>query len=151
MTYYEIVNRIKEVVDEHLILADFGYGALSDIKTVDDEPRVNYPYAFLNPSQSTRNGQAIIYRFNLIVMDVVQEDPDQKFDGYLRVQSNCQQYIDDILAHLRFHYTDQIDLTLNVSLTPFKERFQDTLAGMTATLEIEIPSRLDDCITPYRP
>ena len=43
-----------------------------------------------------------------------------------------------------------MDLTLNVSLTPFKERFQDTVAGMTATLEIEIPNRLNECIAPFR-
>ena len=150
MTYKEIVNRIQEVVQDHEILADFGYGALTDIKTVDDETRVNYPYAFLNPTQSTRTGQAITYRFNLIVMEVVQDDPTQKFSGYLKAQSNCQQYIDDILSRLRFYYTDQVDLTLNVSLTPFKERFQDTVAGMTATLEIVIPERLNECIAPFR-
>jgi hypothetical protein len=51
---------------------------------------------------------------------------------------------------LRFYYQDQVDLTLNVALTPFKERFQDTLAGMTATLEFEVPNAINDCITPYR-
>jgi hypothetical protein len=150
MTYYDIVNRVQQVVDDHQILQDFGYGALSDIKTVDEGTTVNYPYAFLNPTQSTRNQQSITYRFNLIVMDVVQEDPDQRWSGYLNVQSNCQQYVDDILARLRFYYQDQVDLTLNVALTPFKERFQDTLAGMTATLEFEVPNAINDCITPYR-
>ena len=150
MTYYDIVNRVQEVVNDHEILQDFGYGALSDIKTVDEGTRVNYPYAFLNPTQSTRNQQAITYRFNLIVMDIVQEDPDQRWSGYLRVQSDCQQYVDDILARLRFYYEDRVDLTLNVALTPFKERFQDTVAGMTATLEFEVPVAINDCITPYR-
>ena len=151
MTYKELVDSIKATVDGHLILRDFGYGALTDIKTVDEGTRVNYPYAFLNPTQSTRTGQTITYRFNLIVMDVVQEDPTNGYANYLKVQSNCQQYVDDILANLRFSkpYKD-FDLTLNVNLTPFKERFQDTLAGMTATLEIEIPFALNNCITPTR-
>ena len=149
MTYYDIVNRVQEVVNDHEILQDFGYGALSDIKTVDEGTRVNYPYAFLNPTQSTRTGQTVTYRFNLIVMDVAQEDPTDGFANYLKVQSACQQYIDDILANLRFGkpYKD-FDLTLNVNLTPFKERFQDTVAGMTATLEIEVPLALNDCIAP---
>lgn len=84
-------------------------------------------------------------------MDVVQEDPTNGFANYLKVQSACQQYIDDILASLRFSkpYKD-FDLTLNVNLTPFKERFQDTVAGMTATLEIEIPFALNNCIAPTR-
>ena len=149
MTYKELVDSIKATVDSHLILRDFGYGALTDIKTVDEGTRVDYPYAFLNPTQSTRTGQTITYRFNLIVMDVVQEDPTNGFANYLKVQSACQQYVDDILASLRFSepYKDY-DLTLNVNLTPFKERFQDTVAGMTATLEIEIPYALNLCIAP---
>jgi len=149
MTYKELVDSIKATVDNHLILRDFGYGALTDIKTVDEGTRVDYPYAFLNPTQSTRTGQTVTYRFNLIVMDVVQEDPTSGFANYLKVQSNCQQYIDDILANLRFSKPyEQFDLTLNVNLTPFKERFQDTVAGMTATLEMELPLALNDCITP---
>ena len=149
MTYKELVDNIKATVDGHLILRDFGYGALTDIKTVDEGTRVDYPYAFLNPTQSTRTGQTVTYRFNLIVMDVAQEDPTDGFANYLKVQSACQQYIDDILANLRFGkpYKD-FDLTLNVNLTPFKERFQDTVAGMTATLEIEVPLALNDCIAP---
>ena len=150
MTYKELVDSIGAVVAQHYILQDFGYGALTDIKTVDEGTRVNYPYAFLNPTQSTRTGQTITYRFNLIVMDVAQEDPTNGFANYLKVQSDCQQYIDDILANLRFSTPlKDFDLTLNVNLTPFKERFQDTLAGMTATLEIEIPLPINNCITPY--
>lgn len=149
MTYKELVDNIKSTVDRHYILQDFGYGALTDIKTVDEGTRVNYPYAFLNPTQSTRTGQTVTYRFNLIVMDVAQEDPTDGFANYLKVQSACQQYIDDILANLRFAKPyEAFDLSLNVNLTPFKERFQDTVAGMTATLEIELPLALNDCITP---
>ena len=149
MTYKELVDSIKATVDRHYILQDFGYGALTDIKTVDEGTRVNYPYAFLNPTQSTRTGQTVTYRFNLIVMDVAQEDPTNGFANYLSVQSACQQYIDDILANLRFSTPyEKFDLSLNVNLTPFKERFQDTLAGMTASLEIELPLALNDCITP---
>ena len=150
MTYKELVDSIGAIVAQHKILQDFGYGALTDIKTVDEGTRVNYPYAFLNPTQSTRTGQTITYRFNLVVMDVAQEDPTNGFANYLSVQSACQQYIDDILANLRFSTPlKDFDLTLNVNLTPFKERFQDTLAGMTATLEIEIPLPINNCITPY--
>lgn len=149
MTYKEIVDKIALICNQHYMIQDFGYGALTDIKTVGDDgaARVNYPYVFLNPTQSARTGQSIIYRFNLIAMDVYRDS-----DGYskwLEVQSSCQQYIDDILAQLRFGQPlEKFDLTLNVNLTPFKERFQDTLAGMTATLEIEVPNALNDCLTP---
>lgn len=140
MTYKEIVDRIKAVVEGHKMVVDFGYGNLSDIKAnTDGNESADYPYAFLNPTNHSRSGQAVTYRFNLILMDMVLDE------DYLKIQSEAQQYIDDILAHLRFGYNDQVDLTLNVTLTPFKERFQDVVAGMTATLEIVIPARLNDC------
>ena len=155
MTYKEIVDSVAQAVADHKILRDFGYGAITDIKTVNTDQEsttVDYPYVFLNPTQGSRNGQAITYRWNLIAMDVVQEDPDNTYLNYLKVQSDCQQYVDDILAYLRFSTPlKDFDLTLNVQLTPFKERFQDSVAGMTATLEVEIPQKLDNCLTPFYP
>lgn len=150
MTYKDIVDRVKQIVFDHKILVDFGYGNVSDIKTRSvndtnqgDSEEADYPYVFLNPTNHTRTQQSITYRFNMIVMEMAKNDSE-----VLQIQSDCQQYVDDILAQLRFGYTDQVDIILNVSLTTFKERFQDTLAGMTATIEIEIPSPLNQCIAP---
>ena len=51
MTYKEIVDRIKEVVDGHKMVVDFGYGNLSDIKAnTEGNESADYPYAFLNPT-----------------------------------------------------------------------------------------------------
>ena len=151
MTYADIVNKVKDIVYRHKMLVDFGYGNLSDIRTRSqnengkgEQHEADYPYVFLNPTNHQRSGQEITYRFNMIVMDMALED-----DG-LYAQSQCQEYIDDILAELRFgRPLNPFDLTLNVSLTPFKERFQDTVAGMTATLEIVVPLPLDQCIAPF--
>ena len=149
MTYKEIVDRFREVVRDHNQLQDFGYGNLSDIKTRSEggtTTNTDYPYLFLNQGTHSRSQQAISYNFNMIVMDIVKDD------DFLKIQSECQQYIDDVLARLRFHYTDQVDLNLsNITLTPFKERFQDTVAGMTASITIEIPQRLNECIAPFEP
>lgn len=143
MTYKEIVDRVRNIAERHKMIVDFGYGALSDIKTNGDDAEADYPYVFLNPTNHTRTGQSITYRFNMIVMAMAYEH------DFLTIQSEAQQYIDDILSELRFGYSDQVDLTLNVSLTPFKERFQDTVAGMTASLEIIVPQKLDQCIAPF--
>ena len=161
MTYFEIVNRIKDIVFRHKILVDFGYGNLSDIKSVaqnfdvngisdtgrsDQSDDTDYPYVFVNPQNHTRTGQSISYRFNLIVMDQA-KNPFE----VLKVQSDCQQYIDDIISELRFDYKDAADVILNVQLSPFKERFQDTVAGMTASLEIQVADNINSCIAPVYP
>ena len=147
-TYAHIVNRFRDIVWSHKMLKDFGYGDLSDIKVKaqnqDGLDGTNYPYAFLNPATHNRNQSAIIYRFNLIVMDQSGHETDE----YLKAQSDCQQYIDDIVANFKYGFTDQLDIRVSYTLTPFKERFQDTVAGMTATVEVEVPSDLNDCINP---
>lgn len=145
MTYKQIVDNIKQIVQDHYQLADFGYGQISDIKNGADDTEADYPYAFLNPGAHTRGERSIIYRFNLIVMDMYLDDE------FLQAQSDCQQYIDDILAQLKYNNVELYDININSTLTPFKERFQDVVGGMTATIDIEVPQKLDLCIAPVRP
>jgi hypothetical protein len=42
-----------------------------------------------------------------------------------------------------------MDVQLSVNLTPFKERFADTVAGFTATLDVMIAQPINDCKTPF--
>ena len=156
MTYQEIVNRIQSIVDAHYQLADFGYGDLSDLKTRfentsgDSAVQADYPYLFLNPGVHTRNLNTMTYNFNMIVMDMARgEVADQPYNNILAIQSQCQQMIDDVLATLYYGFKDQPEIMrANMSYTPFNERFQDDVAGMTASLSIEVPTSLNYCIAP---
>ena len=155
MTYKESINRFRTVTSEHLMLKDFGYGELSDLKTQSqlgpEEQGVDYPYLFLLPGSSNRTGPVMNYSFNMIIMDMARGEEGDKYDNYISIQSQCQQYIDDVLARLYFYYTDQPDITLTgITYTPFKEKYQDELAGMTATITIAVPTPLDACFYPFQ-
>ena len=157
MTYKDIINRFRSITNNHLMLEDFGYGDLSDLKYVSqlgtDEERVQYPYLYLLPSSSTRNGVVMNYSFNMIVMDMArpEDGPNtDKYDNYITIQSQCQQYIDDVLAQLYYFYKDKPEVTLTgITYTPFKEKYQDVVAGMTATITIQVPTPLNECIAPF--
>ena len=158
MTYQEIVNRIQGIVDAHYQLADFGYGDLSDLKTKfenssgDSAVQADYPYLFLNPGIHNRTLSTITYNFNMIVMDMARgEVSDQPYNNSLAIQSQCQQMIDDVLANLYYGFTDKPEVVrTNISYTPFNERFSDDVSGMTASLSIEVPQGLNDCIAPIQ-
>ena len=155
MTYKEIINRFRQVTSEHMMLKDFGYGQLSDLKTQSqlgpEEQGVDYPYLFLLPGQSNRQNSVMNYQFNMIVMDMARGEEGDEYDNYISIQSQCQQYIDDVLARLYFYYTDQPEITLTgITYTPFKEKYQDELAGMTATITIQVPQPLDACVYPFK-
>lgn len=154
MTYKDIINRFRQVTDDHLMLKAFGYGELSDLKTQAqlalEDQGVDYPYLFLLPGTHTRQGPVMVYQFNMIVMDMARGEEGDQYDNYITIQSQCQQYIDDVLAQLYYFYQDQPEVVLSgISYTPFKEKYQDALAGMTATLTIQVPTPLNDCIAPF--
>ena len=154
MTYKEIINRFRTVTSEHLMLKDFGYGELSDLKTQSqlgpEEQGVDYPYLFLLPGSSNRTGPVMNYSFNMIVMDMARGEEGDQYDNYISIQSQCQQYIDDVLARLYYYYRDQPEITLTgITYTPFKEKYQDELAGMTASITIQVPTPLNECIAPF--
>ena len=156
MTYQEIVNRIQDVVNQHYMLADFGYGDLSDLKTRfentsgDSASQADYPYLFLNPATHTRTGAAVTYNFNMIVMDIARgEVSDNPYNNILAIQSQCQQYIDDVIAQLWNGYDDLPQVLWDgLSYNTFNERFQDDVAGMTVNLQIMVPQAINNCITP---
>ena len=156
MNYKDVVNRIQTIVEDHKMLVDFGYGQVSDIKTraQGTEGEVNdadYPYLFLNPTQHVRTQQQITYNFNMIVMDMAREEEAHEYQNFLNIQSDSIQYIDDVVARLYYFYKDKPEVSMDLNYTPFYERFQDDLAGATATLSIVVPNSINECIAPFNP
>lgn len=170
MTYYNIIERFFEAAQVHKMIADVGYGPISDIKTRSQNAQaqedrngeldgVDYPYMFLNPTTHTRSGAAVTYQFNLIMMDMAwQEQPNQtnpnvptavRYTNEAQIQSQCQQYIDDIVGHMWNNLDLKAEISLDMQYTPFVERFQDSVAGMTAQIKITVPQAINDCIAPF--
>ncbi len=171
MTYYDIIQEFFQAAQSHYMIQDVGYGPISDIKTRSQNAKpiigdggevegVDYPYMFVNPGQHSRSNASVTYQFNLIMMDMAwQEEPPglnsggvasvdvTRFTNEAQIQSQCQRYIDDIIG--RLYYTRKLDVSMNVNYTPFVERFQDSVAGMTATVTITIPNAINDCIAPF--
>ena len=146
MNYKAIVDNFKAIVLRHKIVKDFGYGELSDIKVLAQDTggygEADYPYAFLNPSGITVNEASRLYNFNLIMMEMVSDQTQT-----LQVHSNCIRYIDDLLA--TFNYENRgNDITLQYTISTFQERFQDEVAGATATIQMRTKEVLDYCDAP---
>lgn len=152
MNYNDVVNRFQEVVESHKMLVDFGYGQVSDIKTRSegaDADGTDYPYLFLNPGIHNREQSEITYNFNMIIMDMAREEESSEYQNFLNIQSDCIQYCDDVIARLYYFYKDQPEISFSASYTPFYERFQDQLAGATASISITVPNSINDCISPF--
>jgi len=157
MNYKDIVNRIQDIVKNHNMLCDFGYGDLSDLKTRFENTsgstsgQADYPYLFLNPSTHNRTRAAVTYNFNMIVMDIARGEVDgDPYDNILTIQSQCQQYIDDVIAQLWNGYDDSPQVLWDgLTYNTFNERFQDDVAGMSVNLRIMVPQPINNCVTPF--
>jgi hypothetical protein len=158
MKYKDVLNDLFDLLDRHRMIKRWGYGNLSDLvnplsvadPTQEDgtmSRTIDYPYAFLNPTNHTITKGKSTFRFNLIVMD---QCTDSTYE-VIETQSDAHEYIKDILAEIYYNFDQKYDFTLNSNLTPFKEKYNDTVSGMTANIELEIRDVLDDCIAPFAP
>jgi hypothetical protein len=161
MTYLEVVSKIKELVDQHPQLAQFGYGALSDIRVNQTATEkkdayvsqaVDYPYIFLVPGVHQTGGNADTYNFDMIALDLlpIKEIEMDGLPNYLRIQSDAVLYLKDLLAQLVYSTDPLWDIKAQGTITPFKEKFDDWVAGATLKLSITVPGGLNKCVVPYQ-
>ena len=156
MNYEQILNMMKDFAAQHKQIKVFGYGNISDIEvpvdpTTGEPVQRDYPYMFLNPTNHSITAQMITYRFNVIVMELASELQPTGFSGLnsiIKAQSDSLYIINDLLAWIEYNTQYDTELVKNTSITPFKERFNDTVAGMTATLEFVVPNTLNLCEAP---
>lgn len=146
MTYKEVLDNLFDIIQRHKMIKTHGYGPLTEILVPRGQYETNYPYAFIQPTTHQMSTNATTYRFNLIMM----EQCDDNIDNVIKAQSDCHQYIKDILAELYYNYS-QFDFLLNVSVTPFKQKYDDVVSGMTASISIEIRESLNQCDAPFEP
>jgi len=144
MTYKNVLDDFFAIISNHKMIKTAGYGPLSEIKVPRGQYDTNYPYAFLQPTNHSLGKGQMTYRFNLIMMELPKDD----IDSVIKAQSQCLEYVKDILGHFYYHLSDY-DFNLNVSVIPFKEKYDDVVSGVTATIELTVKDGLNDCIAPF--
>jgi hypothetical protein len=142
MIYKDILDRLETIANDHLFIQKFGYGNLSDIEVPDNEEPPLYPYMFINPVNINQDRRFMNFNFNLIMMEQVPDGEDNEIQG----QDECITFIQDVLAKFTNSNNNYLmDVQLPVSITPFKERFQDSVVGATANVTITYAKALDLC------
>lgn len=141
MTYQNLVDTLQTVIEGHVLVNQYNFGNISDIETPENGSP-NYPYGFLRPVNMVVGQHSQNFGFELILMDYVFENNASYVDG----ASRMLQILADIIAEFRIT-TDymQYDVQMSVTATPFKERFKDSVVGITAQITIESAEPLSGC------
>jgi len=148
-TYQYIVEQFRTACNQHLAINSFGEGSIDRLDSLTQD--VKYPLAFLRPITSqgmvlNTNGVsgARTLNFEFLMMDV----PQLTDTDVLKLQSDCEIYIYDIIAWFNLGSVQQLEyLTLN-SMTPLYESFNDRVAGWNASITVNTYGTLDFCNFP---
>lgn len=141
MTYKQLIDTLTQIIDNHKLINQWGYGNLSDIETP-ETGAPNYPYTFINPVQVLIQSYGFDVTLNLIQMDQPLEGVGPEIDS----TSQALGIIQDIIAEFKLTTLySETDVILSVTCTPFKERFKDSVVGVTAIVTFQIEEPLDAC------
>jgi len=103
------------------------------------------PFILLQPIPSPATKDSISYKFRLYSMDITEADLTNLQDVY----SDSFQIINDIVNLLNYgDLVDDIFLKLDITYTPFTEKFQDLVSGTWIDLEITTARYDNKCIAP---
>ena len=149
MNYYNTVKLIEQAANEHLAIQTFAEGAIDKIDA--SWQNVEYPYLFCRPTTSqgavlNQNGVSgeIIRTFELYMLDV----PRQTDEENLKIFSDCEQYLNDIIAYFNLGNNQQNVYMRLINMIPLVEAFNDRATGWIMTVDIVAPYILDYCNFP---
>lgn len=142
MTLSNLIAKLKTIQQSHPMIKTFGEGDIYDY--VDNGGEIEYPVMWVVVQPSSYQTGTMRYRLLLLFADLLTEDKSNR----LQLQSDQLQVAIDIISKLKIDTTYSFNITQNVNMEFFQERFDDFTAGVSATIEIVDPLPLNLCEFP---
>ena len=152
-----LIRSLKSIAEKHRQINSFGIGSLYDVtfrkllyggmpdkSTTTSQP--TYPLMWFNVIDSSIQGRASYISFQVILADLVTDGDKNDFEIY----SDLQLVAQDVVALL---YKDTVkykefSLDESVTMTPFADRFEDSLNGWVLNMRIKIAYGYENCSVP---
>lgn len=144
--FYDITKKLKDTLAAH---SQVNVVTTGDIFDVDLNKQTIFPLAHIIVNQATFDGQTVLMNVSVVCMDIVDETKEdirnqaEPFYGISNEQDilNTQlAVINDVVTELRRGtlYSDLYQLEGQATAAPFTERFENLLAGWTATFDVRL-------------
>jgi len=148
--FYQLTETIKDT-----LLADINCNTVTtgDIYDVNLNKQDIFPLAHIIVNNVLQQEQTLTFNISIIAMDIVDQSKDETFDKF-KGNNNEQDILNTqlgvlnkVIQKLRMGtlYTDQYQLDTDVNCEPFYDRFENQLAGWTATMDIMIYNDIQIC------
>jgi len=148
--YYQLTQTLK---DQLLADVNINTVTIGDIYDVNLNKQDIFPLAHIIVNNVLQQEQTLTFNISIIAMDIVDQSKTQTTDIFTG-NNNEQDILNTQLAVLNKAiqvlrmgtlYTDKYQLDSDVNCEPFYDRYENQLAGWTATMDILIYNDIKLC------
>ena len=148
--FYNLTDKLKEELIKDPFVNTVTYG---NIFEVDLNKQTIFPLSHFIVNNVVDRGQTLLFNISLLCMDLVDESKEDTTDNFLG-NDNEQDVLNTQLAVANRIgamlkrgdlYRTKYQLDGDVSLEPFVDRFDNKVAGWTATFNVVIPNEITIC------
>ena len=152
ITFRNVVGYLDTIAENHLELQSFHSGFLDEVD-INKLGAEDYPILYAEPGSATIDQGSLTYSFNIYVLDMLQEDSDDRNDTFSENLQILQDVINEFKQNLysTSWVANEIVLDIPITAEPFTARFDNVLTGWNATLNIQVNNTNNLCISPITP
>jgi hypothetical protein len=148
--FYNLTDKLKDELLKDPFVNTVTYG---NIFEVDLNKQTIFPLSHFIVNNVVDRGQTLLFNISLLCMDLVDESKDDTEDEFVG-NDNEQDVLNTQLAVANRVgamlkrgdlYREKYQLDGEISLEPFVDRFDNKVAGWTATFNVVIPNEITIC------
>ena len=148
---YDLIDKLKDRLRTNPNVFTVTYGDLTEI---DLNKTTIFPLSHLNIINVVFDGPVMNFTIQLLALDIVDYNKNAATKDVINGNDNLQdvynsqlQVIADIIEQLRRGelFSDRLQLLGEPSAEPFKDRFENELAGWGVNINISMPNEMSIC------
>jgi hypothetical protein len=143
ITYHKIVEFMNQVQLASPRLQSFGHGDIVYFSQTLTGGTATYPYMFVTPLNVSYSENITTYELNVIFGDIVNTDLSNEIDVVSDMSLEARNLLSQIYRGSLFNQVANVELPSNA--TPFLERFNDHIGGVSLNLVITVFEDMNAC------
>lgn len=148
--FYRVLDTIKDTLQADTNCNTVTYG---DITQIDLSKQTIFPLSHIIVNSATSGENIMTFNLSILSMDIVDVSKDEVTDIFVGndneqdVLNTQLTVLNKVIQKLRIGslYADKYQVQGDVSLEPFRDRFENQIAGWTATFDIIIENDVNVC------
>tara|TARA_R110000787_G_scaffold77490_2_gene170180 strand:- start:582 stop:1070 length:489 start_codon:yes stop_codon:yes gene_type:complete len=152
-SYIELIETLRNTCLNNKSITTVSLGDLSE---VDLEKQTIYPLAHIQIGSANFSSTIITYDVSILFMDIVHSDSTE--NEAVIYNNDNENFVFNTMLNAGNHVTDEFNSGIlndgntrimreTVTAEPFKDRFEDLVAGWAFSFQIETRNNINRCLT----